>query len=193
MANEILVTALLSFTKGLLTDSLSLSLAHFDLSGHNFVHRTQTLDTTDTALDVADLSTPGIGLFINHSETNNVQIKDASAGNVVPLLKLGEPCLMRFDPSVTAPVAAAVGATISAATNASPVEFTTSSSHGLATGDSVILSGFTGGWTACNGTFVATVTAVNKFTIAVDSTAFGALSGTPLLACATLEYLILED
>lgn len=193
MANEILVTVLLSFTKNALTDALSLSLAHLDMSGHNFVHRTQTLDTTDDALDIANLSSPGIGLFINRSATNNVQIKDASAGNVIPLLKPGEPCMLRFDSSVTAPVATAVGMTISAATNANPVEFTTASDHGLTTGDSVILSGFTGGWTSCNGTFVATVTDTNKFTIAVDSTGFGALSGTPLLVCTTLEYLILED
>ncbi len=193
MADEILVTVLLSFTKNALTDSMSMSLSHFDMSGHNFVHRTQTLDTTDDAIDVAALAAPGLGLFINRSDTNNIQIKDASAGNVLPAIKPGEPCLLRFDASVTAPVATAVGLSISAATNASPVEFTTASAHGLTTGDSVILSGFTGGWTGCNGTFVATVTATNKFTIAVDSTGFGALSGTPLLVCATLEYLILED
>ncbi len=68
---------------------------------------------------------------------------------------------------------------ISAASNASPVSLT-STAHGFNTNSrpSVTISGGTGSWTAINGTFTATVTGVNTFTIPVDSTAFGALAGT---------------
>lgn len=67
---------------------------------------------------------------------------------------------------------------ISAATNANPVEFTTSVNHGLTTGTTHTIAGATGSWTPVNGAFIITVTAANKFTIAVNSTTFGALTGT---------------
>lgn len=67
--------------------------------------------------------------------------------------------------------------TISAATNANPVVFT-SNSHGLSTGDGITISGGTGNWTAVNGSWTITVTGANTFSIPVDSTAFGAVTGT---------------
>jgi len=66
---------------------------------------------------------------------------------------------------------------ISAATNASPVEFT-STAHGLVNGNTVTISGATGTWVSVNGTFVATKTGDDTFTIPIDSTLFGALAGT---------------
>ncbi len=73
--------------------------------------------------------------------------------------------------------------TVSAASNASPVSFT-ATAHGLdyQSGATVLpvvtISGGTGAWAGVNGQFVATPTSANAFTIPVDSTAFGALSGT---------------
>jgi len=73
--------------------------------------------------------------------------------------------------------------TVSAASNANPVSFT-ATAHGLdfpsaATIAPVItISGGTGSWAAVNGSWVATITSANAFTIPVDSTAFGALAGT---------------
>lgn len=73
--------------------------------------------------------------------------------------------------------------TVSAASNANPVSFT-ATAHGLdyqsgATITPLIsIQGATGNWTPINGVFVATPTSANTFTIAVDSTAFGALTGT---------------
>ncbi len=78
---------------------------------------------------------------------------------------------------------------VSSATNASPVEFTLGSAHGI--GDygtlgatispAVTISGGTGAWAAVNGTWVATVTATTKLTIPVDSGAFGAVAGTVVI------------
>lgn len=79
--------------------------------------------------------------------------------------------------------------TVSAASNANPVSFT-ATAHGLdfpsaATIAPVItISGGTGNWTPINGSFVATITSANAFTIAVDSTSFGALTGTLLVTTA---------
>jgi hypothetical protein len=68
---------------------------------------------------------------------------------------------------------------ISAATNANPVVFT-STAHGFNanTRPSITISGGTGNWAAVNGTFIATVTSANAFSIPVDSTTFGAVTGT---------------
>jgi len=68
---------------------------------------------------------------------------------------------------------------IVAATNANPVSLT-SVAHGFSTSarPSITISGGTGKWSAVNGTFIATVTGANTFTIPVDSTAFGAMTGS---------------
>ena len=50
------------------------------------------------------------------------------------------------------------------ASNASPIEVWTNTSHGLTTGDTVVIQGVTGN-TAANGTWTITVTASNKFTL----------------------------
>src|SRR5579859_5197110 len=75
--------------------------------------------------------------------------------------------------------------TVSAASNANPVSFT-ATAHGF--GDFVTLgptstpvvkiTGYTGNWAALNGVWSVIVTSANAFTIAVDSTAFGAVTGT---------------
>lgn len=67
---------------------------------------------------------------------------------------------------------------ISAATNASPVVFTTTASFDTATRPIVVIQGGTGNWTAVNGTFTATIVDSTHFSIPVNSTAFGAVTGT---------------
>lgn len=193
MANEITLSVFLQFLKSDLAAILDFPRAQLNMSGTNYIHRTQTLDLADTELDLASLAVLGLTLFVNRGTTNLIQIKNEDAGIIIPLLKVGEPCLLRFDTSVIAPTANAIGFVISAATNANPVVFT-AAGHGLVSGASVIISGFTGDWTPCNGTFTATVITANTFSIVVNSTAFGAMTGSPVfLATPTLEYLILED
>ncbi len=71
--------------------------------------------------------------------------------------------------------------TVSAASNASPVSFT-ATAHGFdyptasTNLPTVKITGGTLNWTPINGVWVATVTSANAFTIAVDSTTFGALA-----------------
>ncbi len=77
-------------------------------------------------------------------------------------------------------VTATCSKSITAATNAAAVEFTTSVNHGMSTGFGVTISGATLNWLPANATWTITVTAVNKFTIPLDSTTFGALTGTVL-------------
>lgn len=73
---------------------------------------------------------------------------------------------------------------VSAASAANPVSFT-ATAHGL--GDfvtdgatatpTVCITGYTGNWAAINGCFTATTTSANAFTITVNSSAFGAVTG----------------
>lgn len=60
---------------------------------------------------------------------------------------------------------------VSAATNASPIQITTSASHGLTTGDRVLITGV-GGNDAANGVFTVTVVDATNFTLD-DSTGDG--------------------
>lgn len=74
---------------------------------------------------------------------------------------------------------------ISAASNANPVVLT-STGHGFHVNSNarpkVLISGGTGNWTAVNGEWTATVIDANTFSIPVNSTAFGALTGSLLFA-----------
>ncbi len=73
--------------------------------------------------------------------------------------------------------------TVTAASNASPVSFT-AAAHGLGyvSGSSTLpvvsISGATLTWGPINGIWTVTPTATGSFTIAVDTTTFGALTGT---------------
>lgn len=71
---------------------------------------------------------------------------------------------------------------LTAATNASPVVFT-SASHTLATGDYIDIRGGTSSWAGVNG-YLHAVTKVdaNSFSIPINSTGFGAFSGQSLTA-----------
>ena len=79
--------------------------------------------------------------------------------------------------------------TLASATNANPVELTWSAPHGFTNGNSAILSGGTGSWAALNGTRVVTVTSSTKFTVAVNSTGFGAVTGTIVATGSPKRYV----
>jgi hypothetical protein len=73
------------------------------------------------------------------------------------------------------------GVVVTAATNASPASLTTAAVHGMVTGDEVFLSGFAGGTWGSNvngNRYIVTVTGVSTFTIAVNSTGFGAYTAS---------------
>lgn len=75
--------------------------------------------------------------------------------------------------------------TVSAASNASPVSFT-ATAHGFgdyatngATGTPVVkITGYTGNWAPLNGVWSIITTSANAFTIAIDSSGYGAVTGT---------------
>lgn len=75
--------------------------------------------------------------------------------------------------------------TVTAASNANPVSFTATAHNigdygnlGATVTPIVKITGGTGNWSVINGTWTATPTSANAFTIPVDSTSLGALTGT---------------
>lgn len=75
---------------------------------------------------------------------------------------------------------------VTAATNANPVVITTAAPHLLAAGDQVSINGGSLGWGAISGLWTVTATSLSAttFSIPVNSTGFGALSGTILVGIA---------
>lgn len=82
-------------------------------------------------------------------------LKDSLGNNLVGYLNISNPAFLSPDGSAL---------NVSAATNASPIEITTSASHGLSTGNTVYITGV-GGNTAANGTFTVTVVDADQFTL----------------------------
>ena len=73
-------------------------------------------------------------------------------------------------------------AAISAISNASPAVMTVPSTAGLVTGQVVAIAGFTVGWATANGVWAIIVLGPTTFSIPIDSTGFGAISGAPVFS-----------
>jgi hypothetical protein len=112
--------------------------------------------------------------FIVASTTASITIQALPANSVVEGIEMD-----------TTTAFAGVGTVaITAATNAAAAELT-AAAHGLQTGRTVCISGATGNWAPINACLPVTVTGVNTFTVAVNSTTFGALAGSPVMFSAT--------
>jgi len=75
--------------------------------------------------------------------------------------------------------------TISAATQANPAVLT-KTGHGLVSGDTILISGFTGNWVPANGIWRVNYVSADTFSIPVNATGFGAMTGTPVYADANI-------
>jgi hypothetical protein len=101
MANEITISASLAFSKGGIGSSLSDSALQFDVSGTDYFQGTQGVGTSEEALDIGHITTPGYCYMKNTDSTNFVSvIRATSEGNCIKL-KAGEIALFRFE--ATAP------------------------------------------------------------------------------------------
>jgi hypothetical protein len=85
--------------------------------------------------------------------------------------------------------------TVSAVSNASPAVVTATAHNfgdfanlGATLTPSVCISGYTGNWVPFNGCWIATVTSANAFTIPVDTTTFGATTGTAVYTTETPRF-----
>jgi hypothetical protein len=104
-----------------------------------------------------------------------------------PALRWG---IMPLDQAVVATaVIASLG--ISGISIDTAAEVTTAAPHGLSTGTMVTISGAVGtGWTDVNATWQISVTGASTFTIPIDSSGFGALSGTIVYTTGGSDLLV---
>lgn len=111
MANEITVSVSLAFAKSGKSIELSRKGKQLDVSGTDYIRRTQVIGTSEEALDVGDIATPGYFIGWNNDTTNYVSIRPSTGGdNCVELKPGGEPVCFRFARAATAPYAIAATA-----------------------------------------------------------------------------------
>jgi len=95
MADEISLSFSLSFSKGgryVDTSNFGSIGQEIDVSGTDYIHKTQTIGTTAEALDIGDITTCGIMVVKNLDASNYVEISRATftSGQGTVKLKAGE-------------------------------------------------------------------------------------------------------
>ncbi len=89
--------------------------------------------------------------------------------------------------ALTIAAASIAGTVVTAASNATPIAITTSTNHGLSTGQTVTVAGAVGN-TAANGTFLITVTGATTFTLTGSSGNGAWTSGGTVNVCTVAPF-----
>ena len=109
MANELIITASMSFTKGVYTASVPSGTYAITVTGTKYLKNVQNIGITIEALEVGDIVTPGFIYAINRDLTNYVELFDSNNDTLPAVafakLKAGEFCIVRL--STVAPYAKA--------------------------------------------------------------------------------------
>lgn len=86
MANELTLSASLKFVKGSTDRSFSKSGIQLDVSGTEFTNKSQTVGTSEEAIELGDVATPGYILIFNKDATNYVSVRSGTgAANLVKI------------------------------------------------------------------------------------------------------------
>jgi hypothetical protein len=96
MANEGTVTVSLSFNKSSRSASLGKTGLQFDIDGLDYVKKTQNIGTTEEAINLGDITTPGYFVAVNRSTTYNIRIRPATAVADLIVLEPGDVCCFRM-------------------------------------------------------------------------------------------------
>lgn len=110
MANEITITAKLTFTKGgtsVTFPSASYQTFNVTVSGSRFIQMRQAIGTSEEALDLGDIATGGYFIARNHDTTNYVEIRSGTGTTDLVRLNAGEVCMFRISSDSAAPFAIA--------------------------------------------------------------------------------------
>lgn len=103
MANEITLSASISFQKGGAWDGVAVRDLLVTMTGTNWIHHRQSVGTSEEALVLGDVTAGGYVLLVNRDATNYVQVKAATGATALVRLKAGECALFRLDAGATAP------------------------------------------------------------------------------------------
>jgi hypothetical protein len=137
-----------------------------------------TAITTQTLLASLPLSATAFGNAVGGLATSNALTPATIAATGTPVwarVFKSDGVTQLFDLSV------GVSQAITAVTNADPAVMT-SAGHGLTDGQFVGISGFTGAWAAANGKWQVDVTSASQFSIPINASGFGAISGSPIIS-----------
>lgn len=112
MANEFSYQFQLQLNNGDLKDNLASGAVAVDQTTAKLIRNVQNIGTTEEALDLGDVTTPGLAIFENLDDTNYVEVGSYVGGTFYPFMKLkpGEKFICRL--GVLAPYAKANTAAI---------------------------------------------------------------------------------
>lgn len=84
MANELTLAASLKFVKGSKNVPFSKSGIQLDVTGDDYTFKSQTVGTSEAALNLGDVTTPGYILIYNEDTTNFMSVRSGTgAANLV--------------------------------------------------------------------------------------------------------------
>lgn len=108
MANEITVNASLAYEDSEDADELfSLTDLLASVASKKYIKHKQNIGTSEEAITLGEVTTPGWAIFINRDETNFINLKVATGGAIFAKLKPGEIALLRLGSGAQAPYAIA--------------------------------------------------------------------------------------
>ncbi|MFB3777897.1 MAG: hypothetical protein ACE141_09800 [Bryobacteraceae bacterium] len=195
--NRVLIWNSIPTTNGKAADVV-LGQPHFGVVVESDITQVKPNPQSTTMVSPVSVTSDGQRLYVTDLGQNRVLVWNSiPTTNQQPAdVVVGQPDMTSAASNNTTKLCAALGEAveITAATNAYPVVFTTSADHGLVNGQTVTISGGTGKWTSVNGSFLVTVEDDTKFSISIDSSEFGSLSGSlavqgyPDMCGATLDF-----
>ena len=106
MANELTVSASLSFVKGNTNVSMSKNGLQVTVSGSQYIRNVQSINhAAEEAIQMGELAslTPGYSFWRNNDSTNFVELRPATSVADFAKMKAGEIALFRFADGMTAP------------------------------------------------------------------------------------------
>lgn len=107
MANEITTNLSLAFVYGDTNELLQIVAKMANSSGLKYQKGRQSIGTSEEAIGLGEVTTPGWFVGINRDETNFINLKVATSGAIFGKLLPGEACCVRLGSGAQAPFAIA--------------------------------------------------------------------------------------
>lgn len=99
MADELSISCSLAFSKSGLTASLAFLADQLDVSGSNYHQNTQTVGTSEEALSLGDVATPGYIIVRNTDPTNYMEFRAGSGADDLVKVRPGGRAMFEFTTS----------------------------------------------------------------------------------------------
>lgn len=109
MADEFVLNANLTYEDSEMDDPISLAVVDLvaSISTKKYTRAKQNVGTSEEAINLGEVTSPGWFMAINRDETNFVMIQVGTSGAAFAKLRPGEFCLLRLGTGATAPYAIA--------------------------------------------------------------------------------------